>query len=213
METRSPTYRVRAQGPFACFTRPEFKAERVSYEVMTPSAARGLSEAVLWKPGILWVVEAIRVLSPIRFIAVRRNEVGSKLKPTGDVTRFFADEDRQQRNAILLRDVDYVIEMHIELTSKAGNDDNIRKFDEMFRRRLEKGQCFHTPYFGCREFVANVTSAPDNIQMAPELRGERDLGWILHDLRFDPDGSGNATPFFFHAVMKDGVVIVPEVRQ
>ena len=213
MAARSPTFRVRARGPWACFTRPELKAERVSYEVMTPSAARGVLEAVLWKPAIRWIVGAIHVLTPIRFAAFRRNEVGSKLSPRGDIGRYFADEDRQQRNSIVLRDVDYVIEAWFELTERQGPDDNLRKFEEMAGRRFEKGQCFQTPYLGCREFAARVEPAPDRWNVPGELKGERDLGWVLHDLRFAQDGSGSASPFFFHARLIDGRLDVPEVPQ
>ena len=166
---RSPTLRLRARGPLACFTRPELKVERVSYPVMTPSAARGLLEAVLWKPAIAWHVERIRVLKEIKFTAFRRNEVNSKASPPkaatiengGPVLPYFADEDRAQRNTVALADVDYVIEAHFTMTNKAGPDDNMTKFVEMFKRRVEKGQHFHQPYFGCREFVAEVLPADD----------------------------------------------------
>ncbi len=211
MSERSPTFRVRARGPFACFTRPELKTERVSYEVMTPSAARGVLEAVLWKPGIRWRIERIHVLSLIRFQGVRRNEVSRKASPTGALGRFFADDDhtRAQRNTLLLRDVDYIIEAYFELTEKAGPDDNLQKFVEMFRRRLEKGQCFHSPYLGCREFAARVEPAPGHWTVPEALRGRRDLGLMLHDLQFASGGS--ATPLFFNAVLEDGRIDVPEV--
>jgi CRISPR-associated protein Cas5d len=213
MRSRSSTFRVRARGPYACFTRPELKAERVSYEVMTPSAARGILEAILWKPAIRWKVERIHVLAPIRFIAVKRNEVTRKAAVTGDVGRFFADEDRirAQRNTLMLRDVDYVIEASFELTDKVGSDDNLPKFIEMFQRRLAKGQCFHTPYLGCREFAARVEAAPENWEAPAELRERRSLGMILHDLAFAPNGSGAARPFFFEATLEDGRIEVPEV--
>lgn len=211
MAARSPTFSVRARGPWACFTRPELKADRVSYEVMTPSAARGLLEAVLWKPAIRWIIQRIHVLAPIRLTAFRRNEVGSKLSPRGDVDRYFADEDRQQRNTIALRDVDYVIEACLELTDRRGPEDTVRKFEEIASRRLEKGQCFHTPYLGCREFAADVVPAPDRWDVPHELRGDRDLGWMLHDLDFAPDSSGSANPFFFSARLIDGRLDVPEV--
>lgn len=209
MSQRSPTFKVRASGPYACFTRPELKAERVSYEVMTPSAARGLLEAVFWKPAIRWHIERIHVLAPIRFEAVRRNEVASKASVRGDLSNYYADEDRQQRNTLLLKDVDYVIEAHFEITEKAGPDDNLRKFIEMFERRLAKGQCFHTPYLGCREFVARVEPAPERWEVPERLRERRDLGFVLHDLEFRPDGS--ATPFFFSATLDHGRLDVPEV--
>ncbi|MEX1244297.1 MAG: type I-C CRISPR-associated protein Cas5c [Thermoanaerobaculia bacterium] len=209
MSERSPTFKVRARGPYACFTRPELKAERVSYEVMTPSAARGLLEAVLWKPAIRWSVERIHVLAPIRFEGVRRNEVSSKASIGGALGQYFADEDRQQRNTVLLKDVDYVIEAHFEMTGSAGAEDNVRKFVEMFERRLARGQCFHTPYLGCREFVARVEPAPERWDVPETLREKRDLGLMLHDLRFGADGSSK--PVFFRAVMARGRVNIPEV--
>lgn len=209
MSERSPTFRIRARGPYACFTRPELHAERVSYEVMTPSAARGLLEAILWKPAIRWQVERIHVLAPIRFAAVRRNEVSSKAAIGGDLTRHFADEERTQRNTILLRDVDYVVEAHFEMTARAGPEDNLSKFVEMFERRLEKGQCFHSPYLGCREFAARVEPAPEQWEVPSSLRESRKLGLMLQDLTFKPDGS--ATPFFFDAVLDHGCIRVPEV--
>jgi CRISPR-associated protein Cas5d len=180
---------------------------------MTPSAARGILEAILWKPAIRWRVERIHVLAPIRFIAVKRNEVTRKAAVTGDVGRFFVDEDRirAQRNTLMLRDVDYVIEASFELTAKVGPDDNLQKFVEMFQRRLARGQCFHTPYLGCREFAARVDLAPENWETPAELRERRSLGMILHDLAFAPNGSGEARPFFFEATLENGRIAVPEV--
>lgn len=211
MNGRSPTFRVRAYGRYACFTRPELRADRVSYEVMTPSAARGILEAILWKPAIQWRVERIHVLSPIRFEAVRRNEVSAKTPIQGDVGSFFADERRVQRNTLLLRDVDYVIEAHFQMTEKAAEDDNLRKFIEMFERRLEKGQCFHSPYLGCREFAAHVEPAPQACAVPPSLNERRELGMMLHDLEFKPDGSG--TPYFFNAVLDRGSLEIPWVAR
>ncbi len=209
MSERSPTFKVRARGPYACFTRPELHTERVSYEVMTPSAARGLLEAILWKPAIRWRVERIHVLAPIRFEAVRRNEVESKAAVGGDLGRYFADEDRAQRNTVLLKNVDYVIEAHFEMTDMAGTEDNLRKFVEMFERRLTKGQCFQTPYLGCREFAALVEPAPEHWEIPEPLLETRNLGLMLHDLEFNLDGP--ATPFFFRASLDRGRLEVPEV--
>jgi len=208
----SPLLRLRARGPLACFTRPELKVERVSYPVMTPSAARGLIEAVLWKPAIRWRIERIGVLSPIRFMAVRRNEVNSKATaPKRDVIRsggeapvYFADDDRAQRNTVALRDVDYVIEARFEMTERAGSGDNRNKFVEMFTRRVEKGQRFHQPYFGCREFVADVFPADGAPDPIPE---SRELGIMLWDIDFGPDRN---TPRFFEARLERGVLEVPE---
>lgn len=211
MSLRSPTYRVRVYGPYACFTRPELKVERVSYEVMTPSAARGVLEAILWKPAIRWVIERIHVLAPIRFSAIRRNEVNSRLAVRGDVGRYFADEDRAQRNTVLLSDVDYVVEAHFVMTERAGAEDNLKKFEEMFARRLSKGQSFHAPYLGCREFAARFEPAPETWAIPEELQETRDLGLMLLDLEFDRDGSGRARPHFFPAVLDGGTLTVPEV--
>jgi CRISPR-associated protein Cas5d len=211
VKERSPTFRVRVRGPYACFTRPEFKTERVSYEVMTPSAARGVLEAVLWKPAIRWRIERIHVLAPIRFQSVRRNEVNSKASFRADVAQYFADEDRAQRNSLVLRDVDYVIEAHLTLTERAGSGDSLRKFVEMFERRLSKGKCFHTPYLGCREFAADFMLAPGSWAVPPGLQGERDLGHMLLDLRFE--GDGPPKPAFFPAMLRGGVLEVPEIPQ
>ena len=208
---RSPTLRLRARGPLACFTRPELKVERVSYPVMTPSAARGLLEAVLWKPAIAWHIERIKVLKEIKFTAFRRNEVNSKaslpkkatIEDGGDAPLYFADEDRAQRNTVALADVDYIIEAYFTMTEKAGPEDNMNKFVEMFQRRVEKGQHFHQPYFGCREFVAEILPADD----APTPSMEPlDLGLMLWDIRFSKQGN---TPLFFAAQLEHGVLEVP----
>lgn len=222
MPQRSPTIRVRIRGPMACFTRPELKVERVSYEVMTPSAARGTLEAILWKPAIRWRIERIHVLAPIRWSQLRRNEVNSKLSERGNFTTYCADEDRAQRNTLYLRDVDYVVETHFELTDQAGPNDNLTKFVEMFQRRLEKGQHFHQPYLGCREFVADVGPAPEAWTIPADLAGPRPLGLMLWDIQHNPkgtkrDASGHTihvcdgcAPRFFEAKLQDGVLDVPE---
>lgn len=208
---RSPTLALRARGPLACFTDPALKVERVTTPVMTPSAARGLIEAVLWKPAIQWRIERIKVLNPIRFTAFRRNEVNSRavapaaavIRKGGSAPIFFADGDRAQRNTVALRDVDYVIEAHFTLAERAGPEDNVPKFIDMFRRRVEKGQHFHQPYFGCREFVADVIPADG----APDPIAEtRDLGRILWDIEYGPDGN---RPIFFSAELHNGVLEVP----
>jgi CRISPR-associated protein Cas5d len=197
---------LRAAGPLACFTEPAFKVERVSYPVMTPSAARGILEAVLWKPAICWHVQRLQVLKPIRFVAFRRNEVNSKAPDPrrGPVRAFFADEDRAQRNTVALRDVDYLIEAQFTLTERAGAKDNVPKFVDMFSRRLEKGQHFHQPYLGCREFAADVSSA----EGAPTPIAEtRDFGLMLWDIAFSGDGN---RPLLYEARMVNGVIEVPE---
>ena len=203
--------RLKVWGSYACFTRPEMKAERVSYDVMTPSAARGILEAVYWKPAIRWVIDRIHVLKPIRFENVRRNEVGSKI-PIRNITtamndgrspvELFIEEDRQQRAAMVLREVCYIIEAHFNV--KDGEDSNEAKHLDMFNRRVEKGQCFHRPYFGCREFPVNF-EAVDAECPRSELKGERDLGWMLHDIDFEHGMEAQ----FFRAKMVNGVVEVP----
>ncbi len=213
MGVRSPVMRVRARGPVACFTQPELKAERVSYPVMTPSAARGLLEAVLWKPAIRWRIRRISVLAPIRFLSFRRNEVNRKaaspssaLVTRGGPPPVLCTDDasvRAQRNTVALRDVDYVIEATFEMTDRAGPDDNVPKFVDMFSRRVSKGQHFHQPYFGCREFAAEVRPADDAPSPSPLTR---DLGMMLWDIDFHPDGN---RPVFFPARLDQGVLEVP----
>lgn len=210
--------RLLVWGDRACFTRPEMKVERVSYDVMTPSAARGILEAVHWKPAIRWRVDRIQVLRPIRFETLRRNEVGGKL-PTASVVKAMktrstralvksVEDDRQQRAATILRDVAYVIEAHFDLTDKAGTDDTAGKHLAVFDRRARKGQCFHMPYLGVREFPAHFRLLETAETLTPDasLIGERDLGWMLHDIDFTKD----MIPRFFRATMVDGVVEVPE---
>jgi len=212
MDNTSPLLRLRARGPLACFTRPELKVERVSYPVMTPSAARGLLESVVWKPAIAWRVERIRVLNPIRFAAVRRNEVNSKASAPaakvvsggGPAPVYFAEDDRAQRNTIALRDVDYVIEARFMMTPRAGERDNVNKFVDIFRRRVEKGQRFQQPYFGCREFVADVDPANG---VPPAIPESRDLGMMLWDIVY---GAKRRTPVFFAARLEHGVLEAPE---
>ena len=214
-KSRSPTLCLRAFGPLACFTRPELKVERVSYQVITPSAARGLLEAVLWKPAIQWRIERIKVLAPIRFTAFRRNEVNTKASPPklatiqqgGPAPVFFAEEDRAQRNTVALRDVDYVVEAFFTMTGQAGEADNMAKFVDMFRRRVEKGQHFHQPYFGCREFAANVIPADD----APDpVDDSRELGIMLWDIEFGPRGN---RPVFWPAKLDHGILNVPSATE
>jgi len=205
-------FSIHVWGEFACFTRPEMKIERVSYDVMTPSAARGIYEAIYWKPEITWRIDRIHVLEPIRFANIRRNEVASKV-PAGTASTvmkrggslaLYIESDRQQRAAMVLRDVAYVIEAHFEIISGA---DQLQKHSEMFRRRATRGQYFHHPYLGCREFPANfelMVSEPPKSQ----LTGTTDLGWMLHDLDF-VDGM---KPIFFRASMSDGVIDVPPLH-
>jgi len=207
----SPTLRLRARGPLACFTRPELKVERVSYPVMTPSAARGLLEAVLWKPALRWRIERIHVLTPIRFLAFRRNEVATRaaapaaavVQNGGPLLPYFADDDRAQRNTLALRDVDYLVEARFAMTERAGPLDNVTKFVEIFERRLGKGQCFHQPYLGCREMAAEVLPAVE-VPQAEDLN--EDLGLMLWDVAYAPAGN---RPLFFRARLDHGVLAVP----
>ncbi|MDO5693117.1 MAG: type I-C CRISPR-associated protein Cas5c [Pseudomonadota bacterium] len=205
-------------GERALFTRPEMKAERVSYDVLTPSAARAIVEAIHWKPAIRWQVNRIRVLKPIRFETIRRNEVGGKIAPSSvtkamkagalNGLRNVVEDDRQQRAATVLRDVGYVIEAHFTLTPKAGADDSVGKHLDIFNRRARKGQCFQQPCLGVREFDAHFALIEgDAAPPAPDasLQGERDLGWMLLDI----DHDHGSTPRFFRAVMQDGVIDVP----
>jgi CRISPR-associated protein Cas5d len=213
--TTSHGVRLLVWGERACFTRPEMKVERVSYEVMTPSAARGILEAIHWKPAIRWVVQRIHVLKPIRFESFRRNEVGSKVPAraaaaamgSGDLSGLglAVDADRQQRAMLHLRDVAYGIEARFEMTDRAGPEDNPGKHAEMFRRRASRGQCFHRPCLGVREFPADfelVEAFPAT--ELPEGERDRDLGWMLHDI----DYAAGRTSRFFRARMEGGVIDV-----
>jgi CRISPR-associated protein Cas5d len=207
--------KLKVSGDYACFTRPELKVERVSYDVMTPSAARGLLEAIHWKPAIVWVVDAIHVLKPIRFQSIRRNEVGHKA-PAGKIKssmraesleglRLLVDEDRQQRASTVLVDVAYVIEAHFELTSKAGDEDNEGKHLDIFNRRAAKGQCFHQPCLGTREFPASFELIAANARTSEPIAESRDLGFMLWDI----DHGGDRSSLFFPATLDNGVIAVP----
>ncbi len=204
-------FALRIWGDFACFTRPEMKVERVSYDVMTPSAARGVYEAIYWKPEIRWVIDRIHVMQPIRFTNIRRNEVESKISPvsissamkSGGPLALYIESERQQRAAIVLRDVEYIVQAHFELN---GGSDGFEKHSQMFRRRASKGQYFHHPYLGCREFYAHFELVEGEIPQS-SIRGESDLGWMLHDLDF----TNSMQPIFFRASMRDGVIDVPSL--
>lgn len=210
----SPPLRLHVWGERACFTRPEMKVERVSYDVMTPSAARGVLDAILWKPQMGWVVERIDVLKPIRWDSVRRNEVGHKV-PLRSLTAAMGggqavpgidiEDARLQRAAMILRDVAYVVHARIALTPKAGPDDPLAKYVEMFRRRAEAGQCFHRPYLGTREFAAEFALVPEGEAPQP-IPDSRDLGWMLLDIEHSGE---DAVPLFFHARLENGSLAVP----
>lgn len=202
---------LRVWGDYACFTRPEMKVERVSYDVMTPSAARGILEAIYWKPAICWVIDRIHVMKPIRFDNVRRNEVESKIPIKGATgvnaamkdgkipLRLYVEGNRQQRAAMVLRDVEYIIEAHFEYTN--GEDKNDGKHLDIFNRRAAKGQCFHRPYLGCREFAAFFELVQGQIPES-SLTGTRDLGWMLYDIDYQAD----MTPIFFRPHMENGII-------
>lgn len=208
--------KLKVWGDYACFTRPEMKAERVSYDVMTPSAARGVLEAIHWKPAIRWAVDRIHVLNEIRFDNIRRNEVGSKI-PEGNVKRAinggdielvqYAAEDRQQRAALVLRNVAYIIEAHFEMTNEAGPEDSPAKHYNIFLRRTREGQCFHRPYLGCREFAAHFELVEDDIPGSYYVGQSQDLGWMLLDI----DYKDSMNPKFFRASMENGIIVVPSM--
>ncbi|MCX6066278.1 MAG: type I-C CRISPR-associated protein Cas5c [Chloroflexi bacterium] len=199
---------VRVRGEYALFTRPEMKVERVSYEVITPSAARGIIEAVYWKPAIRWVIDKIHVLNEIEFTNVRRNEVSSKASENKPYIS--AVEDRQQRAAMVLRNVDYIIEAHFEMTSKAGADDTEAKHYNMVLRRLREGQHFHAPCLGTREFGAKVEIIEEGQPLPESLLGDRDLGWMLYDLDFS--NPRDIQPKFFKAELREGVLDLTKVE-
>lgn len=203
-------------GDYACFTQAAFKTERVSYPVMTPSAARGLLESIFWHPGMRWSVDRIRVCAPIRFINLRRNEVKSTANARSARTvmergagelYLATSQDIQQRAAMLLRDVRYVIDAHFELTDRAAPSDNAGKFQDIIKRRVQQGQFYHQPYFGCREFPAQFKACGALPPCPEELKGERDLGYMLWDL--DYSAPENIVPLFFRAKLRDGVLEVP----
>jgi len=216
---------LRVWGQYACFTRPEMKVERVSYDVMTPSAARGILEAIYWKPAIRWRIERIHVMKPIQFTNIRRNELASKI-PFRNLTQAMNDnsfqlgtyieDDRQQRAAMVLKDVEYIIEASFEITEKAGKSDKNGKAEisdkepgkhaEIFKRRALDGQCFMQPYFGTREFPVKFKWLEKKEIPQSMLSGRQDLGYMLHDIDFSTD----MTPRFFRACMNDGVIDVPE---
>jgi CRISPR-associated protein Cas5d len=209
------SYCLEISGDYACFTRPEMKVERVSYDVITPSAARAVFESILWKPAIRWHIRRIEVLTPIRWINLRRNEVASVISTRnvqqamaegdGDLA-IYVEEDRQQRASLLLRDVAYRVHADLEVRTGRGDPEPPQKFFAMFERRAANGQCVNQPYLGCREFAAAVTLVTDPASERPPIAESRDLGWMLHDLDFQtPD---DPQPVFFRAQMQAGVIDV-----
>lgn len=207
--------KIRVWGDLALFSRPEMKVERCSYDMMTPSAARGILEAIYWHPGLFWVIDRIHVRKPIQFTSIRRNEVKSKISANnvltvmngGDKPLYISSkEDIVQRAAILLRDVDYVIEAHFEMTEQANSSDNPGKFKDIVMRRLRRGECYHMPYFGCREFPANFELYEDEEVDTAYQDEKKDLGYMLYD--FDYTDPEDIQPMFFRAVLSDGVLDV-----
>ena len=215
--------KVEVWGDYACFSRPEMKTERVSYDMITPSAARGLLEAVYWHPGLKWIIDKIYVMKPIRLTrqqseecgirmtSIKRNEIKSKVSAsnvrsvmTGGNGELYQDtsSERNQRTSLILQDVHYVIECHFDMTDRAASGDNPGKFQDILRRRLTKGQCYHTPYFGCREFPASFREWRGG--KIPALDLTQELGWMLYDLDYtDPQ---NIQPQFFRARLAHGVL-------
>lgn len=197
-------------GDLACFTRPELKVERVSYPVITPSAARNILMAILWKPAIRWRVLKIEILKPIRWVNIRRNEVSSKMSERSRA--LYVEDNRQQRASMLLRDVAYRIYADFEMTADAGPDDNRNKFVEMFKRRASKGQYFHQPYLGCREFPCDFRLLEKAEDGLPREDITQDFGFMLYDMDYsksDPRDSNRAEPMFYHCKAEHGVIIVP----
>ena len=223
---------LEVSGDYACFTRPEMKVERVSYDVITPSAARAVFDAILWKPAIFWQIKKIEVLAPVKWISVRRNEIGKVASPRSE--GIFIESDRQQRAGLFLRDVKYRLHAEFIFISpdKRGNvlnpvpewlvdpDEfsNIKKTDDrkdeteakyaaMFERRARKGQHFHQPYLGCREFAADVRFIAPSAELAKPIQETRDLGWMLYDM--DYSVPGEIKPMFFRARMEAGIIDIP----
>jgi CRISPR-associated protein Cas5d len=226
-------------GDYACFTRPEMKVERVSYDVITPSATRAIFEAILWKPAIRWNITKIEILNPIKWISVRRNEVGKKFSsPTAkqlsgessEPMGFFIEDERQQRAGLFLRDVKYRLYGYfdfIDPKDRKNNrsstpefwadteeeqefvraDEKPAKYAAMFERRAKKGQCFHRPYLGCREFACDFKLIDDASEKADLINETRELGWMLYDMNFEKPSE--PMPMFFKAKIENGSIRVP----
>lgn len=211
----SDRFQIRVRGPLACFTRPEMKVERFSYDVMTPSAARGVLQAILWKPQMAWRVHAIQVLAPIRRSAFSRNEVQARAH--AGAAAIFIEDERTQRNTVALRDVDYVLEASLALTNLASGADSVGKYVDMFLRRVRKGQYHHAPYLGCREFPAFV-GIFEGDAMPIDRDVVRPLGLMFYDFDW-PDVAdtsrdhGVVRPLFFEARLAHGVLHVPSLAE
>jgi CRISPR-associated protein Cas5d len=217
MEYTDKEFCLEVWGDRACFTRPELKVERVSYDVITPSAARAIFEAIFWKPAIRWEISKIEVLNPIKWDSIRRNEVAAVAGK--NAKSVFIEEERQQRNSLLLKDVHYRLYAKLvyipvakrkltDMHHTGGADENPVKYYEMFERRASKGQCFNQPYLGTREFSASFQFVGNGEQNLKEPIDEsRDLGIMLYDMDFGD--SKNIRPMFFRAKMEKGVILVP----
>lgn len=210
------TYCLEVTGDFACFTRPEMKVERVSYDVMTPSAARAVFEAIFWKPAVRWRVRKIEVLKPVRWINLRRNEVGAvvsvrnvqtAMSGGGGVMALNIEDERQQRAGLFLRDVAYRIHADMDIRADRLDRSSPEKFRAMFERRATAGQCVNQPYLGCREFAARVRYVADPANEPAPIAETRDLGWMLHDMDFAK--ADDPQPRFFRAQLAAGVIDVP----
>ena len=197
-------FRIECWGDYACFTRPELKTERFSYEVMTPSAARGIVEAIFWHPGLRYVIDKIYVLKPIKFTNIRRNEIKEKIS-ADNILKLKKDTNfnRIQRAATVLKDVRYCIEFHFDMTSSANETDNPDKFTAIITKRARNGMCFHQPYFGCREFPVDFRLMEDDEKIEP-IDVSKDLGFMLWDM--DYSNTENIVPRFFKAELKNGVL-------
>lgn len=228
MEYYNKEFCIEVWGDYACFTRPEMKVERVSYDVITPSAARAVFEAIFWKPAIQWKIKKIEVLNPIRWVSVRRNEVGKLMSDKSK--HIFIEEDRQQRAGLFLRDVAYRIYGEMDFIplrkrnrfetpeglkdkdeeSILKSTENPGKYNAMFERRAKKGQCFNQPYLGCREFSCNfkLIESPESERIKP-IDETRDLGFMLYDMDFSDEK--DPKPMFFRAKLNKGVIIVPPI--
>ena len=217
MEYYDKEFCLEVWGPMACFTRPELKVERVSYDVITPSAARAIFEAIFWKPAIHWQVTKIELLNPIKWTSLRRNEVGA----VASKNPIFIEDKRQQKNSLLLKDVNYRIWAKLEfiprrkrtkqsdLFDEEHHDENPAKYNAMFERRASKGQCFNQPYLGTRECVASFRLInPESDEMAEPISESRDLGIMLYDMDFEKNLK-NPPAMFYRAKMENGVIIVP----
>ncbi len=218
MEYTDKEYCLEVWGDWACFTRPELKVERVSYDVITPSAARAIFEAILFKRyAMRWQVTKIEVINPIRWTSVRRNEVGA----LAGRSSIYIEDKRQQKNSLLLKDVRYRIYAKLVfipvkdrpkeafVKHEPTNDENPMKYYQMFERRASQGQCFTQPYLGCREFAANWRYVDRNDSLVPPMQEDRDFGIMLYDMDFD-DNPKNPEAMFYRAVMRHGVIVVPE---